>query len=69
MNSTDSGALVPIVLVVLPLLAVTFAILCAVSFGIKSASADWRNACEKHGMTISDDKVYECRLKPTVVGK
>jgi hypothetical protein len=30
MNSADSGALVPVVLVVMPLLAVTFVILCAV---------------------------------------
>ena len=66
MDSVDSGAVVAIVMLVL---AVTFAILCAASYGMKSSSADWRNACEKHGMTISDDKVYECRLKPTVVGK
>lgn len=66
MDSVDSGAVVAIVMLVL---AVTFAILCAVSYGIKSASADWRNACEKHGMTISDDKVYECRLKSTGVAK
>ena len=24
----------------------------------------WRSDCVRHGMTISNGKVYECRLKP-----
>jgi hypothetical protein len=31
--------------------------------GVGCASSDWRKDCEKHGMVISDGKVYECKVR------